>query len=343
MIALRMVETRTRIHFSTSKLHSSYLRKRVITTIIVFFVVYVINFVLPRLEPGNAVAVIANTELLPAQRQQLMQILGINQPLGQQFVEYVKQTFLSFPPSYGVSFSHYPISVWTLVSVALPWTLLLVGISQAIAWSVGVLLGAWLAWHRGSKADSLMFGLSNFMWGVPSYWLATILIFVFAIQLKIFPPALATSGGVTGFSLTEVADILTHSFLPILTLVVLNMPTHALVMRNTMVSVLQEDFVSAAEARGLKTRTLILGHAARNALLPSITNLALSFGAILSGAYLVEIIYSFPGLGYLIEQSALTRDYPVLQGIFYFSAILVLAANLIADVAYVLLDPRVEY
>jgi peptide/nickel transport system permease protein len=135
---------------------------------------------------------------------------------------------------------------------------------------------------------------------------------------------------------------LNHSFLPVLTLVILNLPQYALVMRNSMVGVLQEDFMKAAESRGLKTRSLILGHGARNALLPSITNLALGFGAILSGAYLVEITYSYPGLGYLIEQSALSRDYPVLEAIFFFSALLVLLANLIADFAYVFLDPRVE-
>ena len=123
----------------------------------------------------------------------------------------------------------------------------------------------------------------------------------------------------------------------------LNLPLHALVMRNTMVNVLEEDFIMAAKSRGLRQRTLILSHAAHNALLPSVTNLALSFGSILSGAYLVEIIFSYPGMGYLIEQSALVRDYPVLEGVFFFSAILVIVANVIADIAYVLLDPRVEY
>jgi peptide/nickel transport system permease protein len=110
-----------------------------------------------------------------------------------------------------------------------------------------------------------------------------------------------------------------------------------------MVSLKQEDFMIAAEARGLRSRTLILGHAARNALLPSVTRLALTFGDILSGAYLVEIIYSYPGMGYLTAQSVFSRDYPVLQGVFFFSALLVIVANILADIAYVFLDPRVEY
>jgi peptide/nickel transport system permease protein len=188
-----------------------------------------------------------------------------------------------------------------------------------------------------------MFGVSNFMWGVPSYWIATILIYLFAIHWHIFPPALSTSGIVSGLSLDEAYGLLSHSFLPIATLVILTLPQHALVMRNTMVNVLEEDFVTAAEARGLKTRSLVLGHAARNAILPSVTNLALSFGAILSGAYLVEIIYSYPGMGFLIEQAALTRDIPVLEGVFFFSAILVIVANIIADFSYPFLDPRIEY
>jgi len=200
-----------------------------------------------------------------------------------------------------------------------------------------------MAWHRGSKIDSIGVAVSNFTWGVPSFWLASILIYVFAIELRLFPPALSVSGLVTNLSLAEVIDILSHAFLPIATLVILTLPQFALVMRNSMVSVLDEDFVVAAEARGLKTRTVILGHAARNALLPSITNLALNFGALLAGAYLTEIIYSYPGMGLLISQSALTRDYPVLEGIFFFSAMLVIVTNILADISYVLLDPRVEY
>ncbi len=325
------------------KLRSSYLKRRILAAVLVFFIVYVINFILPRLEPGNVVAALASSELLPQQRQQIINILGIDKPLWQQFEIYVRQTFGSFPPNFGVSFSYYPLSVWTIVTAALPWTLLLVGVSQLIAWSGGVLAGAWLAWHRGSKIDSFMFGISNFMWGVPSYWLATILIYIFAIKYHVFPPALVANGQVTGLSPSAIVDILGHSFLPILTLVILNLPLYMLVMRNSMVNVLDEDFMMAAQARGLKTRTLVLGHAARNALLPSVTNLALSFGAILSGAYLVEIIFSYPGMGFLIEQAAIHRDYPLLEGIFLFSSILVIVANILADFAYVFLDPRVEY
>ncbi|MDG6956422.1 MAG: ABC transporter permease [Nitrososphaerota archaeon] len=326
-----------------SRVRGSYLRQRILVSILAFFVAYLINFIIPRLEPGNIVSVIASSDLLPLQRQQLLQQLGLTQPLWRQFETYLADTFLTFPPNFGISFAHYPLPVWTLISAALPWTLLLVGASQLISWPLGVLLGSWLAWHRGSKADNAMFGVSNIMWGVPSYWLATILIYVFAIQLKVFPPSLSTSGGATTLDLSQVFNILGHSFLPILTLVILNMPLQALVMRNNMVNILEEDFVMAAKARGLKQRTLVLGHAARNALLPSITNLALSFGNILAGAYLVEIIYSYPGMGFLIEQSALVRDYPVIEGVFFVTAIMVILANLVADIAYLYLDPRVEY
>ena len=258
------------------RLRSSYLRNRLITSLIVFFVVYLLNFIIPRLEPGDYLSTINTMNILPQTQQALIQSLGLNKSLYQQFITYVQQTFGTFPPNFGVSYSHYPLSVWTMVLSALPWTLLLVFVSQSISWPVGVLLGSWLAWRRGSKADSAMFVISNFMWGVPSYWLASILIFVFAIELRVFPPALTASGVVgTKMTLAEVWDVLDHAFLPVLTLVLLSTPIHALVMRNTMVSTLKEDFISAAETRGLKTRTLIFNHAARNALLPSITALAL--------------------------------------------------------------------
>jgi peptide/nickel transport system permease protein len=116
-----------------------------------------------------------------------------------------------------------------------------------------------------------------------------------------------------------------------------------MVMRNSMINVLQDDFMIAAAARGLSTRRLVFGHAVRNALLPTVTNLALGFGNVLSGAYLTEIIYSYPGMGYLITQAVFARDYPMLQGIFFFSALLVISANVLADLAYLFLDPRVEY
>jgi peptide/nickel transport system permease protein len=180
------------------------------------------------------------------------------------------------------------------------------------------------------------------MWGVPPYWIAEILIFVLAVRLHLFPPSL-TSGVATSNLLVAIPAILGHSFLPILTLVLYAFPIQAMVMRNNMINVLKEDFISATVARGIKPRTLILGHAARNALLPSITNLALSFGALLSGAYIIEIVYSYPGMGYLITQSIYNHDFPVLQGVFFFSAALVIIANLLGDVAIVLLDPRIDY
>jgi peptide/nickel transport system permease protein len=230
-----------------------------------------------------------------------------------------------------------------VVSLALPWTLILILTSQVIATVGGILLGALQAWRRGSKFDSAVLAMSNFMWGVPSYWLSSILIFVFAIRLRLFPAALTGGQFLGGDFYAQIPSILSHSFLPILTLVLITLPLNALVMRNTMVQVLEEDFMQAAEARGIKTRSLILGHAARNALLPTVSNVALTFGTVLSGAFLVEIIYSYPGRGYLIVQSVFSRDYPVIQGVFFFSALLVILANVLADFAYVFLDPRVEY
>src|SRR5689334_1356350 len=143
---------RQRVHL-TSRLKGAYVRRRLLTTVAVFFVVYVLNFVLPRLEPGSILSAIHGADILPQQRQQLEVMLGLNLPYPVQFENYLRDTFLTFPPNFGISYYHYPLPVWDLVSQALPWTLLLVGISQAIAWSVGVLFGAWLAWRRGSKAD----------------------------------------------------------------------------------------------------------------------------------------------------------------------------------------------
>lgn len=322
---------------------SKYFRTRVITTLITLFAILMLNFVLPRLNPGSFVSSIGGqTNLEPEQRAELLAKFGLDQPIQQQFVLYLQQTFGSFPPTFGYSFIYYPQSVWQVVSVYLPWTVLLISVSQVLAWCGGVLLGAWVGWNPSSRKNSAMFVTSTFMWGVPSYWIAGILIFIFAIRLRWFPPAL-TSGVITGNWAVAIPDLLSHSFLPLLTLVILTLPVYAMTMRNSMVDVLKEDFMLAATARGLKKRSLVLRHAARNALLPSITNLVLSFGTILSGAYLVEIVYSYPGLGYLMFQVITLHDYPIIQGVLFFSALLVIVANLMGDVAYTLLDPRVRY
>jgi len=319
------------------------MRRRVASSVIVFAAVYVLNFFLPRLAPGTFVSSLdSQSNLDPQQRAALVAKFGLDQSLWQQFLTYVHQTFSSFPPSFGYSFAYYPATVWQVVWIYLPWTLLLIIVSQLIAWGGGVLVGAWVGWHPSSKKNSILFLSSTFMWGVPPFWIGEILIFVLAVHFHLFPPSL-TSGVDTSNLMVAIPAILSHSFLPILTLVLYSFPIQAMVMRNNMVSVLREDFISAAVARGIKSRTLILRHAARNALLPSITNLTLSFGAVLTGAYIIEIVYSYPGMGYLITQSLYDHDYPVLQGVFFFSAALVIIANLVGDVAIVLLDPRVDY
>jgi peptide/nickel transport system permease protein len=322
---------------------SKYFRKRVLSSALTILGIIVLNFILPRLAPGSFLGSISGLANLDAQeRAELLARFGLNLPLSQQFLIYLHQTFGSFPPTFGYSFVYFPATVWQIISAYLPWTLFLVGVSQIIAWSGGVLLGAWIGWNPGSRKNSGMFVTSTFMWGVPSYWIAGILIFVFAIRLRFFPPAL-TSGVVTGNLAVAIPDLLVHSFLPILTLVIQTLPIYAMTMRNNMVNVLNEDFMLAATARGLKKRSLIFRHAARNALLPSITNLALSFGTILAGAYLVEIVYSYPGMGYLMFQVITFHDYPIIEGILFFSALIVITANLIADIAYAMLDPRVRY
>lgn len=327
----------------TRLLKSKYLRRRILTSILIFFAVYIINFFLPRLVPGTFVSSLnGQSNLDPQQRQALLAQFGLNQDLWHQFLNYLRQTFTSFPPSFGYSFTHYPETVWQVVGQYLPWTLLLITVSQLLAWGGGVLLGAWIGWHPSSKKNSVLFLSSSFLWGVPPYWIGEILIFVLAIKLRLLPPAL-TSGVATGNLLVALPAIVTHSILPILTLTIYALPIQAMVMRNNMITVLREDFMSAAVARGIKERALIIRHAARNAILPSITNLALTFGALLSGAYIVEVLYSYPGMGYLITQSIYNHDFPVLQGVFFFSAALVIIANLLSDVAIVLLDPRVDH
>ncbi|MDA4112757.1 MAG: ABC transporter permease [Thaumarchaeota archaeon] len=312
---------------------------------IIFFVTVTINFILPRLEPGNfAQDYIAQLtrdihDISPATQQILLQHLtttfGLDQPVYVQYERYLVQ-LLSFPPNFGFSFEFYPTPAWQIISIALPWTLLLVGSSQIIAWVIGIVLGVTMATRKGSKFDKLLQPLNISLLTIPAFWLASVFILVFAIYLRILPAA-------TAYDITPTpGSVLLHMILPLSVLVITSVPSHVIVMRSAALEVLQSDFVLAMKAQGLGSR-LFLRRVLKNSLLPSLTALFLSFGGIIGGVYVVEFTFSYPGLGGVLANAIFARDYPVLQAALYMTVVVVLLANLAADLLYPLIDPRVSY
>jgi peptide/nickel transport system permease protein len=322
----------------------AYLGRRIGFYLVTAWAAITMNFFIPRLMPGNPVQVLlsrlsGNGELTPLMVRDLTIAFGLNTKTGLlgQYGQYWVQLFHG---NLGTSITYYPSSVASVVATALPWTVILIGTATVIAYIIGTVLGTFSAWRRGSVLDGLL-PASTFFYAMPLFWLALASIELFGVTLRWFP----TSGGETqgipiGFTGQFLSSAVDHSILPAFVIVAALMASPLLGMRNMMVTTLNQDYVLVAQAKGLSQRRVMVMYAARNAILPTIANFALSLGFVVSGALLVEIVFSYPGIGYILLEAVSNEDYPLMQAIFLIITLAVLAANLLADLVYVVLDPR---
>lgn len=319
---------------------TGYLARRVLQYALVLAAAIALNFALPRMAPGDAVDYLLPPEqagsLTPAQRDQVLSQFGLDEPVTTQFGNYVSALArgdLLYSVRYGRP-------VRDILGERIGWTLLLVGGAVVISTVIGTLLGFRSAWRRGTAGDAGVLAAVMLLDSMPAFFLGLLLILVFSVQLDLLPifgalPTVDTTG------LALVAEALRRLVLPLTTLTVVSLGPVYLVARSALVSELQEDYVLMAEAKGLTDRE-VRRHAQRNALLPLSTVTLVSLGALVGGAAVVETVFSYPGLGRLIYEAVLARDYPVLQGAFLLLAIGVIVANLANDLLYPLLDPRVR-
>jgi peptide/nickel transport system permease protein len=312
---------------------------RVLQYLIVFGVAVTLNFLLPRFMPGNPLALIAGVDvglLTPEQRQQIIASSGLDQPLIVQYFNYWGDLFRL---DFGFSFRQ-SRPIIDMIAERLPWTLLITGASLAVSAVIGIVLGAASAWRRGRPSDvgtlSFMIALES----LPSFWPGMLLVSIFAVQLGWLPSfgAITPAGRLEGMD--AVLDVVSHAVLPVVTLSVLSIPGIYLTMRYSTLSVLGEDFIRTARAKGASERRVLFRHVARNALAPVVTVLALRLGYAFGGTVVIETVFSYPGLGRLVFESVSGRDYPVMQATFLVFTVAVLLANLLADLLYPLLDPR---
>jgi peptide/nickel transport system permease protein len=238
------------------------------------------------------------------------------------------------------SFSYFPSTTLQVIMTSLPWTAALIGVATVISFLVGTALGIMSGWWRGSWMDSLL-PITTFLGSIPYFWFGLLAAFFLADQLHWFPLSGAT-GTTTpiGVNWSFVTSASYHAILPAATIVIASIGGWMLGMRNMMVTTQAEDYVLLAEAKGLSPRRIMITYAARNAILPTLATFAMSLGFVVSGAILVEIVFSYPGLGYVLFQAVTNNDYPLMQGVFLMITVAVLAANFLADLAYVALDPR---
>lgn len=319
-----------------------YLGKKFIFYFVALWAAVTLNFWLPRLMPGNPVLILQakfKGHLDPAALQAFARAFGLDThaTLIVQYLHYLGQLFTGH---LGISFAYFPQSVVSVLAETAPRTLFLVGLSTVVSFGIGTLLGIVSAWRRGSLFDSLSPMITAFLASFPYFWLALLLLYFFAFELGWFPTGGAYSGTDSAWTFSNFGDILYHSILPAITIVITSVGGWLLSMRNNMVSVLNQDFLTVAKAKGLREWRIMLMYSARNAILPNITGFTMALGFVVSGAILTEVVFSYPGLGYTLFQAVQSDDYPLMQGCLLLIAVAVLCANFLTDLLYVWLDPR---
>jgi peptide/nickel transport system permease protein len=327
-----------------------YIAKRALIYIITMVVAFSVLFFFLRLIPGDPVSrFVRDIELRYAYRIENTQEIidaykerfGLKGDLLTQYFSYMRRVFLEF--DFGPSFLNFPNPAQDLIWRRLPWSLGFLGLATLMAWAIGIVAGTLVGWRRGTKLDSALFSLALCMSQIPYYLVALLLVLVFAYVLGTFPPRWAFSPTVTpGLNLEFIASVLKHATLPALSLILVQVPTWMISTRALTISILGEDYLQYAQAKGLKKVRLLNKYVLRNILLPQLTGLAMSLGFVVNGFFLIEWIFSYPGIGTLLVQAIPVLDYNTIQGIALISIFTVLSANFIIDVLYPLVDPRIR-
>ena len=316
--------------------------RRGIFYLVTLWAAITINFFLPRMTPGDPIsALIASKQgqITPEQAESIRVLFGLNnqQSLWQQYTSYIKQILHG---DLGIAFSQFPTPVTTIIKDTLPWTLGLVGLSTIIAVVVGTSVGTYIGWRRGTKAD-IVLPITTFFSSVPYFWFGLVAILLFSVTWHFFPSSKGYQPGlVPGWNWEFISSVLWHGALPAITIILSSVAGWILGMRNMMVTVGSEDYVTVAQAKGLSERRVMVSYAARNAVLPQISSFALALGFVVGGTLIMEMVFSYPGIGFSLFQAVQAKDYPLMQGCFLVITLSILVFNLIADIVYAFLDPR---
>ncbi len=303
-----------------------------------------INFALPRMMPGNPAMLMVfryQGTVSPLALHALEMQFGItNKPILVQYWQYLVNLIHG---NLGISLTYYPVPVIKIIETSLPWTLGLAGTATVIAAVLGTLLGIYSAWHHNQTGDAVLTTGTTFTGAIPHQWLGLLLLLGMGYSLHWFPIAHSYASNMTPqWTFAFAGTVIYHAILPAITIVVPGMGGWLLHMRNNMIQTLGEDYMVFARAKGASTRSQMFRHAARNALLPSVTNFAMAIGFVVGGVILVEVVFSYPGVGYQLFTAVENEDYPLMQGLFLVISLSVLIVNFLVDLLYSWLDPRVR-
>ncbi len=321
-----------------------YVARRVIEIVITFFIISVLVFLLFRVMPGDPASMVISPRMTPELKAILRTRFGLDKPLYEQFFIFFKNLLRG---DFGTSF-YYTEDVYGIIKRRFLPTVLLFTTGQIMAYALGVNLGRLIAWKRGGKLEYSNTVIGLFFYTMPIFWLGLLCIWVFSYYLNLFPVGGWKTPEIWGAPIepsifVKTLDILYHLFLPLTVYTIWIYAGTMLIMKNSMLETLKEDYIMAARAKGVPEKRIRDHHAARNAMLPVVTDLALSIVFSLDGGVLTETTFSWPGLGSTIVEASLTYDYPLAQGAFILLAIILLIAVLIADILYAYLDPRIRY
>jgi len=326
----------------------NWIVRKGLSAIITIFTAITFTFFIIHLMPGNPIdAYIDHLISLgwpPDRAEELVKYIfnleSLNEPIWKKYVSYVRDILTG---NLGHSFMSMSTPVSLVLAYALPWTAFLVSISLSLSFVVGVVTGMFIAYRRGGVLDSSVTLIGSIMASIPSYIFASIFAFVFCAILRIFPAGGAYSAGVTpGFNWPFISDVLYHSVVPMSSYFITGIWVWLLSMRSSTISILGQDYVVAAEARGLHKRRIAMTYVGRNAILPLFTTLAVTIGSMFGNGIFIETMFAYPGIGYIIGLGVSTRDYPIIMGCFLVITVAVVAANFIADLLYGKLDPRIK-
>lgn len=314
--------------------------KKLIYSIITIFAVLVFNYILFRVLPGDPLAMMMrNPKATPEMIEATRQLFGLDQPWYVQFFLYFKNLLTG---DLGMSF-FYKQPVSSVIGGRIMPTIIMVGLAELLAILIGILIGILAAWKRGTKLDIGTLGFSLITYSMPTFWLGMVMVVIFSMTLRLFPTSGILTPGMTYPSMTAMAaDYIKHLILPMFTMSIVLIGEYALTMRNTLIDVLSEDYITTAKAKGFGSRYILRRHAMPNAMLPMVTIIAINLGLVVVGTVQVETVFSWPGLGSLMYEALKARDYPLLQGVFLLVTVSVVIANLIADITYSYIDPRVK-
>ncbi len=325
-----------------------FILRRGIFVLLTIFTVITLNFFLIRLMPGNPadyllMQLIYERSIPVEEAYKLVQVyfsINLTRPLHEQYFEYIGSLLRG---NLGTSLLSLNTPVSKIIALSLPWTVFLLSISIPISFAIGVILGMIVAYKRGGKIDSIYLAIASTMNSIPNYVYAIFLLFTLAVIARLFPLYGAYSTAVKpAFTFEFLSNVFYHAALPILSYILASFTGWGLAMRASTISVLGEDYVTAAKARGLSEKRIIISYVGRNAILPLFTSLVISLGYMMGGAVFIETIFSYPGIGYFLVQSINGRDYPLMQGCFLVLTVAVVTANFTADLLYSKLDPRIK-